>query len=235
MSHNDISSHLLSDRIFTGLPKLVALDLSYNSLTKLEGRTLAQQNNLQILNLQHNNLANIAYDSFSNLINLHILLLSHNQVTELPSSSLSSLTSLSSLSLDHNRLGLLSPGLLQGSPLLQDLALNNNYLDSVPQDVSALTKLRTLDLGENRIRSVLGHQLENLHSLYGLRLAGEDAVSVVKLNPCQLVIIPGNELTEIGGSVFKNNTNLHVLNIAHNKIANIDQEAFKSLKNLRGG
>ena len=41
-------------------------------------------------------------------------------------------------------------------------------------------------------------------------------------------------MTEIGGSVFKNNSNLHVLNIAHNKISNINQEAFKSLKNLRG-
>ena len=79
---------------------------------------------------------------------------------------------LSSLSLDHNRLTILPLGLFTGCPLLQDLALNNNYLDDIPSDISGLSKLRTLDLGENRIANVVSQQLENLSSLYGLRLAG---------------------------------------------------------------
>ena len=109
----------------------------------------------------------------------HILLLSHNQLPELDPGSLASLTSLSSLSLDHNRLTLVPPRLFQGCPLLQDLALNNNYLDDIPSDISSLAKLRTLDLGENRITAVAAHQLENLGSLYGLRLAGEQNSSLI--------------------------------------------------------
>ena len=172
ISYNDISSPLLSETIFSGLQKLVALDLGHNSLTKLRSGLLSNQNNLQILNLQHNNLANIEAGSLGSLINLHILLLSHNQLGELPRAVLGSLGSLSSLSLDHNRLTLLPPGLFQGTPMLQDLALNNNYLDTIPSDIAGLSKLRTLDLGENRITEVASQQLENLASLYGLRLAG---------------------------------------------------------------
>ena len=41
-------------------------------------------------------------------------------------------------------------------------------------------------------------------------------------------------MTSIDGDIFRNNSNLHVLNIAHNQISTINQEAFKSLKNLRG-
>lgn len=214
LSRNDISSHLLSESIFSGLTKLVALDMSHNSLTKLHADLLKEQQSLQILNLQYNLLANIAPNCLSSLLNLHILLLSHNHLTELPQTSFASLASLNSLSLDHNRLNLLPAGLFAGSPHLQDLALNNNYLDQVPADIGSLARLRTLDLGENRIQSVSSQQLEKLNNLYGLRLAG-------------------NQLSDIDIDVFTNNTNLHVLNIAHNKISNIHQDAFKHLKNLR--
>jgi len=214
ISRNDISSHLLSHQIFDSLTKLVALDLSHNALTKLHGELLNRQQSLQILNLQHNQLSKIEQGALSSLLNLHILLLSHNQLTSLPASSLVSLASLSSLSLDHNKLPSLPAGLFTGAPHLQDLALNNNQLGEVPADVATLTRLRTLDLGENRIQVVEGRQLEPLTSLYGLRLAG-------------------NKLTTIAGNVFTNNTNLHVLNIAHNKINDIEQDAFKNLRNLR--
>ena len=214
LSRNDISSHHLSHQIFDSLTKLVALDLSHNSLTKLHTALLNRQQSLQILNLQHNLLSNIESGALSSLVNLHILLLSHNQLTSMPPTSLTTLASLSSLSLDHNKLPSLPAGLFTGAPHLQDLALNNNQLGEVPADVASLIRLRTLDLGENRIQQLAARQLESLSSLYGLRLAG-------------------NKLTTIAGDVFTNNTNLHVLNIAHNKINDIDQDAFKNLRNLR--
>ena len=49
-----------------------------------------------------------------------------------------------------------------------------------------------------------------------------------------LLDIPGKQEHEkIAENVFSNNTNLHVLNIAHNKIHTIEQESFKKLNNLR--
>ena len=71
-----------------------------------------------------------------------------------------------------------------------------------------------MDLGENAIELLAGRQLENLTSLYGLRLAG-------------------NRLEAVTAEVFANTTNLHVLNLAHNRLTTIDQAAFKNLKNLR--
>ena len=60
-------------------------------------------------------------------------------------------------------------GLLAATPDLQDLALNHNNLGTVPEDVSSLVKLRTLDLGENRITELADDTFTNLSSLYGLR------------------------------------------------------------------
>ena len=64
---------------------------------------------------------------------------------------------------------ILFKGLLTATPDLQDLALNHNNLGTVPEDVSSLVKLRTLDLGENRIAELADATFTNLSSLYGLR------------------------------------------------------------------
>ena len=45
--------------------------------------------------------------------------------------------------------------------------------------------------------------------------------------------LAGNKRTTIAGNDFTNNTNLHLLNIAHNKTNDIDQDALKNLRNLR--
>ena len=214
LSRNALTSAGLSERALRHLPKLVALDLSHNRLSSLPASLLAEQHGLQILNLQHNSIANIDAASFATLVNLHILLLSHNQLENLPDSCFAALSSLNSLSLDHNQLIDLPTGQLAGTPALVDLALNNNQLVAVPADIGRLTRLRTLDLGENAIELLAGRQLENLTSLYGLRLAG-------------------NRLEAVTAEVFANTTNLHVLNLAHNRLTTIDQAAFKNLKNLR--
>ena len=91
------------------------------------------------------------------------------------------------------------------TPHLQDLALNHNRLGAVPSRVGGLTRLRTLDLGENAIETLPPRLLANLTGLYGLRLAG-------------------NRLTGLAADTFANNTNLHVLNLAHNRLARVDQE-----------
>ena len=216
LSRNSLSSHLLAPATLAPLTKLVALDLSHNTLTRLDSHLLASQLSLQILNLQHNHVAALQPGCTDSLVNLHILLLSHNQLTELPRTALAPLASLSSLSLDHNRLTVLPPGSLHPETLtnLQDLALNNNFLTAVPQDVGRLARLRTLDLGENRIDSLAPAILGRLPSLYGLRLAG-------------------NRLTAIESDVFANNSNLHVLNIAHNQLERVSQQALAPLTSLR--
>ena len=65
-------------------------------------------------------------------------------------------------------------------------------------------KLRTLDLGENRIGQLREGDFDGLKELYGLRVSG-------------------NALAEISKGHFANSSNLHVLNLARNKLAKVEQ------------
>ena len=105
-------------------------------------------------------------------------------------------------------------GQLRDSQNLEDLSFNSNQLRSVPKAARSLLKLRTLDLGENKIVRLESGDFNSLSELYGLRLAG-------------------NELTTLSRAHFANVSGLHVLNIAHNNLKNIEQGGFDHLQELR--
>jgi hypothetical protein len=67
----------------------------------------------------------------------------------LDASALQSLSRLRRLNLSHNQLRSLSP--LLSLKYLEDLTVNNNRIISIPSEISALTKLRTLRLAFNAI------------------------------------------------------------------------------------
>ena len=121
---------------------------------------------------------------------------------------------MTSLSLDHNNIQHLMEGQLRDSQNLEDLSFNSNQLRSVPKAARSLLKLRTLDLGENKIVRLESGDFNSLSELYGLRLAG-------------------NELTTLSRAHFANVSGLHVLNIAHNNLKNIEQGGFDHLQELR--
>ena len=109
----------------------------------------------------------------------------------------------------------LPEGLFVATPNLEDLSLENNLLEAVPRSVSTDAKrLRTLDLGENRISQLREGDFDGLKELHGLRVSG-------------------NALTEIGKGLFANSSNLHVLNLARNRLAKVEQGSFDGLVELR--
>ncbi len=97
---------------------------------------------------------------------------------------------------------------------LHDLGLHANDLRHVPHHALAAVSrtLRTLDLGENAIKEASG--LGGLRALNGLRLAG-------------------NDLTKLGAKAFVGAEKIRMLNLADNRIKEIDQDAFSPLKKLK--
>ena len=83
---------------------------------------------------------------------------------------------------------------------LTDLAMNSNRLTRVPRFLRSLVpQLKTLDLGDNAIAEVGDDDLSGLGGLYGLRLAG-------------------NRISSVGNATFARVPNVHILNLAHNKV-----------------
>ena len=215
LSRNSIASHLLNEDTFVGLVNLHALDMSFNQLSSIEASVFGKLTSLRMLNLQHNKVVTISAGAFAQIKSLQILSLSFNSIAHVEVAAFDGLSGLTSLSLDHNGLRALHPDqFLSSAPTMEDLSLNDNQLMEVPQTLTHLSQLRTLDLGENDISDLKEFDFGNLKQLYGLRIAG-------------------NKISSIKKSLFQNTTSIHVLNLAHNKLSSIEQGSFENLKDLR--
>ncbi|KXJ82551.1 hypothetical protein RP20_CCG012964 [Aedes albopictus] len=208
LSMNQLTSAWINRETFSGLIRLVLLNLANNKITKLESEMFTDLYTLQILNLRHNQLEIIAADTFSPMNNLHTLLLSHNKIKYLDAYSLNGLYVLSLLSLDNNILTGVHPEAFRNCSSLQDLNINGNELTQVPLALKDMHMLRTVDLGENSITVIEEPGFRGMDNLYGLRLIS-------------------NNIENITRKAFKDLPNLQILNLARNKIQNIEPGAFE--------
>ncbi|KAI4458681.1 slit [Holotrichia oblita] len=214
LSMNHLTSNWINGDTFSGLIRLVLLNLSYNRITKLDPSFFRDLYTLQILNLNHNSLETIPADTFAPMNNLHTLLLSYNKITYLDAYSLNGLYVLSLLALDNNSLKGIHPEAFRNCSSLQDLNLNGNSLVSVPLALKDMRLLRTVDLGENTITSLEEPGFRGMTNLYGLRLIG-------------------NQLESVGKRIFADLPALQILNLARNKITKVEKGAFEHSANLQ--
>lgn len=214
LSTNQLTSTWIDRKTFSGLIRLVLLNLSNNKITKLESEIFSDLYTLQILNLRYNQLEIISADTFSPMNNLHTLLLSHNKIKYLDAYSLNGLYVLSLLSMDNNVLTGIHPEAFRNCSSLQDLNLNGNELKTVPLALKDMRLLRTVDLGENLITVLEQPGFRGMNNLYGLRLIG-------------------NQLENITKNSFKDLPSLQILNLARNKIKKIETGAFETTGSIQ--
>lgn len=214
MSRNEIANDWLTPKTFEGMVRLVALDLSHNRLSRLDQSILSSLTSLQILDVSYNRLHTMSGNTFLSQLNLHNLVLSHNLIETLHGESMAGLGVLSSLKLDHNRLREITEDVFRNCSSLTDLVLNNNQFAQVPSAVQGVSKLKTLDLGNNLLSNLTNASFAGLGQLYGLRLAG-------------------NGIRQLHPTVFNPVSNLQVLNLADNHLALLNQGVFTAVTKLR--
>jgi Leucine-rich repeat (LRR) protein len=214
LSRNQLTSAWINSGTFSGLIRLVLLNLSYNRISKLDPTFFRDLYTLQILNLKHNQLETIPADTFAPMNNLHTLILSYNKIGCLDAYSLNGLYVLSLLSLDNNLLEKVHPDAFRNCSSLQDLNLNGNALTAIPFALKDMRLLRTVDLGENAISDLSDPGFKGMSNLYGLRLIG-------------------NQITNISKTVFADLPSLQILNLARNRIQKVDHGAFSANSDLQ--
>lgn len=214
LSVNELTSEWVNRDTFSGLVRLIVLNLSYNRITKIDTLLFQDLNNLQFLSLEHNNIARVADGAFTNLKNLHSLSLAHNNIIEVDSGHFSNLYVLNQLFLDGNRITKVDLRSFENITKLHDLGLSGNQLSEVPEAIKILRFLTSLDLGMNRITKVSVTQFEGLDDLYGLRLVG-------------------NKIEKISKDTFAALPSLQILNLASNNIDQIDDGAFAPNQQLK--
>ncbi|ESN91829.1 hypothetical protein HELRODRAFT_165911 [Helobdella robusta] len=131
------------------LSKLKFLDVSNNCLTSLPNE-LSNLKELHTLNANCNQLTE--FINISSLTNLHELNLSHNSLTELPEGVNSrELGSLMTLTANDNKIAMI-PDDLSKLPNLKTLDLSNNLLDSLPAEMADCGKLKDFKCTGNNLK-----------------------------------------------------------------------------------
>jgi Leucine-rich repeat (LRR) protein len=180
LSKNLLTSHHINNETFAGLIRLVVLNLSHNSLTRLDSKTFKELYFLQVLNLRNNSIGYIDDNTFAPLYNLHELNLAENRLHTLNDKLFNGLQVLSKLTLNNNLISSVELNVFKNCSDLKELDLSSNQLQDVPEALRDLSVLRTLDLGENQIVKFRIGAFKNLIQLNGLRLIDNQIENVTK-------------------------------------------------------
>lgn len=207
LSANQLTSNHIDNTTFAGLIRLIELNLAHNALTRIDYRTFKELYFLQNLNLRNNSIGHIEENAFLPLYNLHTLNLAENRLHTLDDKLFNGLYVLSKLTLNNNLISVIEANVFKNCSDLKELDLSSNQLNEVPRALQDLAMLRTLDLGENQIRTFDNDSFKNLHQLTGLRLID-------------------NQIGNITVGMFADLPRLSVLNLAKNRIQSIERGSF---------
>ena len=213
LSKNLLTSHHINNETFAGLIRLVILNLSHNSLTRLDSQTFKELYFLQVLNLRNNSIGYIDENTFTPLYNLHELNLAENRLHTLNDKLFNGLQVLSKLTLNNNLISIVELNVFKNCSDLKELDLSSNQLQDVPEALTDLSVLRTLDLGENQIVKFRAGAFKNLIQLNGLRLID-------------------NQIENVTKGMFEDLPRLSVLNMAKNRIQSVERGSFDANKEI---
>ncbi|KAI9587199.1 toll-like receptor Tollo [Glossina fuscipes] len=236
LSANELNSQWVNSATFVGLKRLMSLDLSSNKISKLEANIFRALISLQILKLEENYIDHIPDGVFNDLTNLHTLILSNNRISTVGQSTFRGLYGILVLSLDYNRIAKIDTQAFKNCSSIQDLHLNGNKLQSVPDALSYVPLLKTLDMGENLIVTIENTSITVMENLYGLRLT-ENAIDYIRrgvfdrMTSLQILNLSGNKIKGIEAGALHRNTQLQAIRLDSNHLKNI-AGLFTDLPNL---
>lgn len=236
LSANQLSSEWINSATFKGLYRLTTLDLSANKLTKIEPAIFKDLKNIETIKLNDNHLRHVEDKTFMGLTKLHSLTLSSNRLLSVRPNVFSGLQGLKLLSIDFNRISKFDQRTFLHCPKIEELFLNGNKLDKIPSGLGDMPGLRSLDLGENQIKTLDNDSFSELTNVYGLRLT-ENYIETIrcgvfdKMTALQILNLSRNKIRHIEIGAFDNNQNLQAIRLDGNQLKNISM-LFIKLPNL---
>ncbi|KAL1490092.1 hypothetical protein ABEB36_012834 [Hypothenemus hampei] len=214
----------LEQKCFSGLKRLIHLDLSSNCIKIITANIFSELINLDILNLNYNKIFHIQPYAFTGLINLKFLYLNNNDLKKLEDQMFKPLTNLKILYLEHNNIKELHQNAFANLRNLNYLYLNNNSITFLVQyNFKPLTSLIDLQLRSNNISEIQVSSFNGLKNLRVLHL-GDNNIRTVKpygfigLNSLSILELTRNKLKSVQFSYFDKISNLGILWLNENFI-----------------
>ncbi|XP_028292886.1 LOW QUALITY PROTEIN: nyctalopin [Gouania willdenowi] len=209
MAHNEYISYLHT-RTFTGLKKLVRLDVSNCNLFNIPDRIFIEQTALKQLLCYQNNFRRIP-GSIRGMENLTHVYLERNKIEAVAYNSLLGLGNLRYLNLQDNRINVIHADAFKDLVSLENFYLNDNLLSELPRlAFKGLRHLKMLNLG--------GNQLTNVSKLWF-----SDLVEL------EVLYLDRNQLVFIEEGTFENMTSLITLHLNSNNLTTLPLPVFQPI------
>jgi hypothetical protein len=172
--------------------KLVHINLSHNSLTKLDQNSFKALKNLKTINLSHNSITEILPSAFKNLKNVETIDLSHNQINRICKKSLVKLPKLNKIDLSHNCLDKFHSRDLRN---VREISLAHNNLTRLqPWCFKGFRKLTLINLSFNQIGIVDLLTFKDLMNLEEIDLSSN---RISKIYPRAFVNLPALRIVDL--------------------------------------
>ncbi|XP_034042616.1 nyctalopin [Thalassophryne amazonica] len=209
LAHNEYISYLHT-RTFTGLKKLVRLDLSDCRLFTIPDRLFVEQIALKELICFQNYFRRIP-GTIRGMENLTHLYLEKNKIEAVAYNSLLGLNSLRYLNLQENNINVIHNQAFQDLVHLENFYLNDNLLSFLPQiTFKGLNRLKMLNLGGNRLTNVSRTWFGDLLEL-------------------EVLYLDRNQLVYIEDGSFENLTSLITLHLNSNNLTTLPFPVFQPI------
>ncbi|CAG9563755.1 unnamed protein product [Danaus chrysippus] len=235
LSYNQLET--VPDNCFLKFPRLLYLDLSHNSIKKIELLTFEGMRNIETLLLSYNEIKSVGLN-FVRFINLKMLELDHNELTSLSEGSLKNLLNLEHLNLSSNQLNTIQEDSFRGLQKLQEIDLSNNQIKTVPAYLfQSNINLHTVYLSNNNIDTIQDGAFDGTN-ITELSIKGNCIIGTINSNTFLGVHIDsldlsGGKITTIGEEAFSNmGSDLTCLNLSRNSIEIMSKSCFKNLTSL---
>ncbi|KAK7252942.1 hypothetical protein RIF29_37257 [Crotalaria pallida] len=218
------------DIVVSGSNRVTELSLDSAGYTGSLSSSLKNLPYLQTLDVSNNYFSGQIPESLSNLTRLSRLGLSMNSFSgEIPT-SIGTLSNLQELYLDNNNLGGAIPTSFNGLVSLKRLELQHNKLNGYLPDLSSLTNLYYLDLGDNAITGALPATLPVSLVQISMRnnnLTGTlTSESFKNLMYLQVVDLSSNQITGSVPFVLFELPSLQQLTLSFNQFSSIEVPSY---------
>lgn len=203
VSHNDIAE--LSQFLFVNAAKLREVDFSFNRINRIDSFTFTGDLKLEKLNFAQNNIAKLDKLLFDYLLNLIHLNLSTNIISTLDEHTFDNLTHLEVLDLSFNPIHELNTAAFASMVKLKYLNLSHAQLSTIKsQTFCRLENLEVLDLSYNNLKILDVRMLDS-------------GIFLPRFDHLKLLLIGGNQLTELDGFTSEQFPALKIHGIPDNK------------------
>ncbi|KAK3523381.1 hypothetical protein QTP86_029869, partial [Hemibagrus guttatus] len=186
----------------------------------------------------HMNLKTIPQDLPEDISTLDV---SHNRLVELKPSSLTRYHSLEQLDASYNSLKVVPAGLCQATPELWRLTLRHNEVHLLQvRDLRNCTRLRHLDLSDNRLR-LNGEPFSGTDNLAWLDVSRNKLTTAClgsrpQLPSLETLILAGNDIMELKKDDFyflNQSSSFRTLSLSSLPLKKVDRGCFKPIAHLQ--